>query len=242
MRRSDGEYDTSVRHRSVALRVKCSRTSTLHNSNTARFARRSSLRSSQDPSSLASSFSLREALSQIPIEIMSTVLLKFYDGVIGVVPEDLFDDADAPLAVKSQAAILANIPRSTINIIYILLGSAAKPDVGACCAMTWKVICLLLFGNAGTLANKFFTNLTDISSNDDEVRCLSLRGAKRRAGNTAIARVTARSEAASFSEHFILARSGATRLRSVTNKTRSSSERSRPNARPNELIQMSSSK
>ncbi|GMI04507.1 hypothetical protein TrLO_g15465 [Triparma laevis f. longispina] len=123
----------------------------------------------QDPSSLASSFSLREALSQIPIEIMSTVLLKFYDGVIGVVPEDLFDDADAPLAVKSQAAILANAPRSTINIIYILLGSAAKPDVGACCAMTWKVICLLLFGNAGTLANKFFTNLTDISSNDDEL-------------------------------------------------------------------------
>ena len=51
-----------------------------------------------------------------------------------------------------------------------------------------------------------------------------LRGAKRRAGNALIPRVTARSGATSYSEHIIQARSGVARLRSVTNTTRSESE------------------
>ncbi|GMI13565.1 hypothetical protein TrVE_jg2295 [Triparma verrucosa] len=118
-----------------------------------------------DPSSAASSYSVREALSTIKIETISTLLLKHYDGQV---PEDLFD-TDAPLPPKPQAAGLANASRAKINTVYILLGSASKPSSGESCTMTWKLICLLVFGNAGVLSNKFFSNLTDISSNDDDL-------------------------------------------------------------------------
>lgn len=110
--------------------------------------------------------SVREALSEIPIEVLSTVLTRHYQGSV---PTDLFEDLKSrPAKHQGCLARLKDLPPHRIHVIFALLGGSRK-DLDRDLVQTTKLVEILLKGEGGVLSKTFFSNLTDISSSNDEL-------------------------------------------------------------------------